>query len=84
MLAMSKTRNNLALRSGILPLKTSALLAPATNDCPAGKSAAKLHRFARNNNLDAAGATKRPDGQITKICPAAFEKIFRFHRRATQ
>jgi hypothetical protein len=41
-----------------------------------------LRRLARNNNLDASGATKQPDGRITsdfqKYCQAQESKIFLF------
>ncbi len=39
-----------------------------------GQIGCELRRFARNNDLDAAGATKQPDGQITKILSSPFRK----------
>src|SRR5450755_2985203 len=41
-----------------------------------------LRRLARKRNLAARVATKQPDGQISKACPARLRKIFRLTCRA--
>jgi hypothetical protein len=38
----------------------------------------------RNDEVASLRATKQPDGQISKSCPAPREKIFRLTRRANQ
>jgi hypothetical protein len=42
------------------------------------------HPLARNDEIASLRATKQPDGQISKSCPAPREKIFRLTRRANQ
>jgi hypothetical protein len=44
----------------------------------------KLLRLARKRNPGATTATKQPDEQISKVCPALRTKIFRLTRRANQ
>jgi hypothetical protein len=44
----------------------------------------ELLRLPGKRNLATRAATKQPDGQISKTCPAPLTKIFRLTRRANQ